>query len=106
MQAGSERWEYLTCFLQAEAEDVRDYLRQRWPGWEAPRNAPQALNSQLERPLNHALGLPFSDFEDAVQLASAVAAGLDSIVTRDLNDFRGAPLPVLTPGAFIARKFN
>jgi len=32
MQTGLERWEYLTCFLRAEADDVRDYRRQRWPG--------------------------------------------------------------------------
>ncbi len=29
MQAGLERWDHVTCFLQAEADDVRDYLRQR-----------------------------------------------------------------------------
>ncbi len=53
-----------------------------------------------------ALVSPLRDFEDAVQVASAVAAGLDLIVTRDVNDFRGATLPVFTPGAFIARKFT
>ncbi len=45
-------------------------------------------------------------FEDTVLVASAAAAGLDLIVTRDLTDFSGAPLPVHTPGAFIARKFS
>lgn len=56
--------------------------------------------------LNQALQLLFTDFEDAMQLASAVAAGVDLIVTRDLADFRAATLPVLTPAAFIARQFK
>jgi predicted nucleic acid-binding protein len=42
-------------------------------------------------------GLPMTDFEDAVQAASAQAAGLDAIVTRNSADYTGAPLPVLTP---------
>lgn len=53
-----------------------------------------------------ALVSPIRDFEDAVQLASALAAGVDLIVTRDLADFRAATLPVLTPAAFIARQFK
>lgn len=42
-----------------------------------------------------------SDFEDAIQHAAAQAAGVEIIVTRDLNDFAGATLPVLTPADFL-----
>jgi len=47
--------------------------------------------------------LPFSDYEDAVQHASATASGLDAIVTRDLADYKGATLPVFSPADFLAQ---
>lgn len=37
------------------------------------------------------------DFEDNVQIASAEAAGLEAIVTRDRESYQGAPLPVWLP---------
>ena len=51
--------------------------------------------------LVQALGLPFVDFEDAVQHASAVASGLDAIVTRNLSDYKNATLPVFSPTDFL-----
>ncbi|MBF2017552.1 MAG: PIN domain-containing protein [Rivularia sp. T60_A2020_040] len=39
-------------------------------------------------------GLP--DFEDAVQIFSAVSQGLESIVTRDAQGFLSSPIPVLS----------
>ena len=50
--------------------------------------------------LQSALLLPVRDFEDAVQVAGAVAEQLDAIVTRDARDFAGSPLPVFTPAEF------
>jgi predicted nucleic acid-binding protein len=43
----------------------------------------------------------FHDYEDAVQHASAVAGGLDAIITRDPNDYARATLPVLLPTDFL-----
>jgi predicted nucleic acid-binding protein len=37
--------------------------------------------------------VPMSDFEDAVQVAAALASGLEAIVTRNLSDYAGAPIP-------------
>jgi predicted nucleic acid-binding protein len=48
-----------------------------------------------------ALKLPLTDYEDAVQLASALAYQLDAIITRDTNDFAGASLPVYSPADFL-----
>ena len=42
-----------------------------------------------------------NDFEDAVQIASAQAADLDAIVTRDRRGFVDSPLPVYSPLALI-----
>jgi predicted nucleic acid-binding protein len=50
-----------------------------------------------------ALAFPIGDLEDALQAAAALAFGADWIVTRNLPDFRGSPVPALAPGAFTAK---
>lgn len=47
--------------------------------------------------LRDADAMPGADYEDNVQIACAVAANLDAIVTRDPADFVGAPIPVWSP---------
>ncbi len=51
--------------------------------------------------LQTALSLPVRDYEDAVQVVNALTYGLDAIVTRDLHDFAGATIPVLSPVDFL-----
>lgn len=69
----------------------------------------QALNDLLslvrvcaidEAILKGAFALPFTDFEDAVQHACPTANNLDAIVTRNLDDYKSATLPVFSPTAF------
>lgn len=43
-----------------------------------------------------------ADFEDALQMACAVAGRADVFVTRNITDFAGAHLPVMTPEQFLA----
>jgi len=43
----------------------------------------------------HALGLGFEDYEDAVQTVCALSADADAIVTRDPGDFSSGPLRLL-----------
>ena len=45
---------------------------------------------------------PGGDFEDNLQVASAVEAKLEAIVTRNPKDFAGSPVPVLTPTELLA----
>jgi predicted nucleic acid-binding protein len=52
--------------------------------------------------IERALESSLADFEDAVQMESAMEAGASVFVTRNLRDFRGAPLPCLSPESFIA----
>jgi predicted nucleic acid-binding protein len=47
--------------------------------------------------LQQARALPGSDFEDNVQIACAITAKLDLIVTRNPADFRFSPIPVIDP---------
>lgn len=53
--------------------------------------------------LESALGLSLVDFEDAVQVACAVAQGLDAIVTRDRQDFSSSPVTVLSVQELLQR---
>ena len=45
--------------------------------------------------------LPMKDFEDALQSASALAAKADSILTRNLRDYRYSPVPAISPKQFL-----
>ena len=51
--------------------------------------------------LQDAFELEFKDYEDAVQCASAIAEGLDAIVTRNIKDFKKSPIPVYSPAEFL-----
>lgn len=54
------------------------------------------------RVLGEALSLAFSDYEDAVLHAAAVAAGCNGIVTRDGAGFAQSSLTVFTPTELLA----
>ena len=47
--------------------------------------------------LRLALTYQMRDFEDAMQAACAVAAGVDAIVTRNVRDFSASPVPAIRP---------
>lgn len=47
--------------------------------------------------LDQARALKFADFEDAVIAAVAAAAGCEQIVTRNVRDFAGSPVPAVAP---------
>ena len=45
--------------------------------------------------------LSFKDFEDGLQYYSALENGQEMIITRDLNDFKGSRIPVMTPEEYL-----
>jgi hypothetical protein len=51
--------------------------------------------------IQQAVDLGLSDFEDAVQVAAAMGAGLDAIVTRDVVGFVGSPVPIMSPDELV-----
>jgi len=51
--------------------------------------------------LQTAFLLGFSDYEDAVQCASAMAENLDGIVTRNSKDYKTSPISVYSPTEFL-----
>ena len=51
--------------------------------------------------LQNAFSLGFTDYEDAVQCASAMAENLDAIVTRNVKDYKNALIKVYSPTEFL-----
>ena len=51
--------------------------------------------------IEQALNLDYHDFEDAVQMISAVQCKLDFLVTRNVKDYAPALLPVVQPVDFL-----
>lgn len=53
--------------------------------------------------LKRAGQLRMSDFEDAMQVAAGLACGADVVATRNIRDYRGAPLEAVTPADLLHR---
>ena len=51
--------------------------------------------------IEQALNLDYRDFEDAVQMISAVQCKVDYLITRNEKDYQPALLPVLQPVDFL-----
>ena len=54
-----------------------------------------------QRILNQAIDSDVPDFEDAIQLYSAIHAGADYLLTRNVGDFPSGVLPILTADEFL-----
>jgi len=52
--------------------------------------------------IEQALNLDYRDFEDAVQMVSALRARVDTLITRNVKEYAPALLPVMTPVEFLA----
>jgi len=65
-----------------------------------PRRA-HTINPGDEATIEQALNLPYTDFEDAVQMMAAVQAGAQYLVTRNVQDYKAGPLPALQPAELL-----
>jgi predicted nucleic acid-binding protein len=85
------------------------YIVRRSAGLERARAAVRICLDTFEvipvdRPaLEAAATMSGGDFEDNVQIACALHAGLDLIVTRNIPDFVGGPVAALTPTQALTR---
>ena len=52
--------------------------------------------------IEQALNLPYRDFEDAVQMISALQVHADYLLTRNVRDYQPAPLEVVQPVELLA----
>ncbi|MEI6206838.1 MAG: PIN domain-containing protein [Desulfuromonadales bacterium] len=62
-----------------------------------------AIISVDESSLDMALSSPMSDFEDALQYHAALSNGIESIITRNISDYRNTAIPAMTAGEFMAK---
>jgi PIN domain len=85
----------LACLIERQhsAAQARDFVRGLLV-W-ADVAATQRSDAQ------QALDWPMPDYEDALQAAAAVACGAQIVITRNVRDFKGSPLPAMTPEVFI-----
>ncbi len=88
------------------------YILRKWSGWDAAYQALTILRdlfqvADLDRAtLQQAIDAKLRDFEDAIQYFSALRAGADVLVTRDVHGFPTDSLRIQTPEAFLARHFS
>jgi hypothetical protein len=54
---------------------------------------PQAMIQEIQ----HALSSSHQDFEDSIQIFTALNGNIDYIVTRNIKDFQKSPVKVNTP---------
>jgi nucleoside phosphorylase len=59
------------------------------------------IHSSDKTNFQRARQLQLKDFEDAVVASVAEASGSDYIVTRNVPDFAGSPVPAMTPTEFL-----
>jgi predicted nucleic acid-binding protein len=59
------------------------------------------ISSVDQASIEQALNLDYRDFEDAVQMMSAVQSKADYLITRNIKDYQPALLPVLQPVDFL-----
>lgn len=98
----------LEAFVAAITPVNLFYFARKTKGRAAARQAVVDLLSavrvcQLDQQIfQAALALPVADYEDAVQIASAVSTQVEAIVTRNLKDYKNSPLPTYSPADFLA----
>lgn len=99
----------IQAFVTATTVTDIFYVVRRQTDLETARNAITTVLQSLDvvavdqGVLFYANQLASSDFEDNVQIACAVKAQLEAIVTRDKSGFKLATVPVLLPEELLAQ---
>lgn len=103
---GSEDGEYELCTSTLSMVNVAYILRKFYKGYrfyELLGELMEIINvvSVSSLAYGNALKSKAGDFEDAVQLFSALEEGVDYIITRNVDDFIDGLLPICTPSVFL-----
>jgi predicted nucleic acid-binding protein len=61
-----------------------------------------AVAAVNQKVIEGALELPYRDFEDAVQMMAAHQIGAQYLITRNVSDYKGGPIPALQPAELLA----
>lgn len=93
--------------LPAHALTTLHYIIEKWSGTALANQTIDGLLRDFEihsadkANFQRARQLPLKDFEDAVVAVVAEATGSQYIVTRNVADFSGSPVPAITPAEFL-----
>jgi predicted nucleic acid-binding protein len=93
----------LECCLCASSLTDIFYIARKLVGQDSAREIIRKCLENLtilpvdHRVLEDAHARQEGDFEDALQIAVAIHAGVDAIITRDLSGFADSPVPVWSP---------
>lgn len=113
-QAAADLWQAnedgdIDAYVSAMTPVNVFYIARKFRGSEEARRVVSGLLAACRiapldyQVLSQALALPFKDYEDAVQHASATGSQLEAVITRNPGDFQGATLPVYAPAEFLAQ---
>ena len=98
----------LTGYLASHSITTLFYLIQKDQSASAARAAITELLQFLkiapvnQNTIDQALNLDYPDFEDAVQMISALQCKADYLITRNLSDYQPPLVPVMKPVDFLA----
>ena len=98
------------CLTAKQITDIHFFARKQFKGNEnVDGKARQVIGKLLSLfdlidtlgiDCRNAIGINNGDFEDAVLIESTLRAGIDRIVTRNLEHFRPCPVQVCSPSEF------
>ncbi|MCR5149361.1 MAG: PIN domain-containing protein [Eubacterium sp.] len=101
------------CITAKEAADIHFFSRKQFVGEEnvdaKARNVMTKLYAIFELidtlgiDCQNAIAIENKDYEDAIMIESAKRAGVDCIVTRNLDHFKLSPIPVYSPSEFVVK---
>ena len=98
----------IKLYLSSDAISTISYLVTRNKDTQTARQAIALLLDYVslapldEEMVYKALALDFTDIEDSLVVSVADACKAQAIITRNVKDLKGSPLPVLTPKEFLA----
>lgn len=102
---------YVNIYLSAVSINNIYYIVRRFLGHKKTLEVIESLTEMTEIigttkiEIIQALQNNFSDYEDAIQYATALTIkGLDAIITRNIKDYRNSSIAVMTPLNFLKMK--
>jgi hypothetical protein len=93
--------------LPGHAITTLHYILEKWSSAQLANQTIDGLpadfiiHSSDKTNFQRARQLPLKDFEDAVVACVAEATGSEYLVTRNVPDFTGSPVPAMTPTEFL-----
>lgn len=99
-------------FISAISFNNIHYIVRKHNGREYAQRAVEVLNANfaivplVQDIIGKAIMAKLPDFEDSIQLFSALSVGAECIVTRNIKDYPPDVIPVLSPETFLSHYYD